>query len=253
MCFSKSLMNTWYSLFDALYIINRYMVDDYKNKHTSMKRERVLHQIIGSTIIDPELGASNSTDVGTDQRTRARNKRQGGFYSNLLEFDPHKIESEREIKNGECIPIIFEETFIRTEGVDDRIIASTIDYSLLTDNKHDDRMDSGELNNGEEDNVKVVFLSHGFQGSHYDCLKIKHYFSMMRPDAIFHSCKSNEEDTTLDIDIQGCKFADEVKNVLKQYIKKKNLSTVSFIGHSLGMICIICRRINYKVSTASPI
>lgn len=81
-----------------------------------------------------------------------------------------------------------------------------------------------------------MFLSHGYQGSHYDCLKIKHYFGIYRPDITFINCKSNESDTSCDINLLGLRFAEEVKKVLEPFHKKRLIGSISFIGHSLGRL-----------------
>ena len=73
-----------------------------------------------------------------------------------------------------------------------------------------------------------MFLSHGYQGSHYDCLKIKHYFGIYRPDITFINCKSNESDTSCDINLLGLRFAEEVKKALEPYHKKKLIVSISF-------------------------
>jgi hypothetical protein len=107
------LSNIWFSLFPALYVLNQHIVQDYGKQYRQLKKERVFHQFIGSVREDPQLGIWNNTDTGTEQRNQARAKRQGGFYQNLLECDPHKIESEKQFEKIECVPFIFEETLMR--------------------------------------------------------------------------------------------------------------------------------------------
>jgi Putative serine esterase (DUF676) len=86
---------------------------------------------------------------------------------------------------------------------------------------------------------RFVFLSHGFQGSAHDCLKLKHYFALQRPDVYFHNVKCNaQEKTTQNIGHLGEMFAVEVRTVLRDFLKKDVIETISFIGHSLGGLII---------------
>lgn len=121
----------WYSLFPALFTLNRQLVEEYSRQYHSMKKERIFHQFIGSRFVDPDLGAYNHSDTGTEQRNRARSKRQGGFYKNLLECDSHRIEAEKQFEKAECVPIVFEETFIRTESMEESMEPSTAMSSEL--------------------------------------------------------------------------------------------------------------------------
>jgi pimeloyl-ACP methyl ester carboxylesterase len=82
--------------------------------------------------------------------------------------------------------------------------------------------------------LKFVFLSHGFQASHYDMLKMKHYFSNYRPDVRFICIKSNEEKTTDDIGELGLNLAADVNKLLENDFVAGNIESVSFIGHSMG-------------------
>ena len=83
---------------------------------------------------------------------------------------------------------------------------------------------------------KFVFLSHGFQATHFDMLKIKHYFNNYRSDIKFICLKSNQEKTTEDIGILGKNFAEEVDKHLANELAMHNIETISFIGHSLGTL-----------------
>lgn len=83
---------------------------------------------------------------------------------------------------------------------------------------------------------RFVFLSHGFQASHYDMLKIKHYFSNYRHDARFFCVQVNEDKTTEDIQSLGLNFAAEVKKTLEPDFLAGSIESISFIGHSMGRL-----------------
>lgn len=114
-CFSKTLANIWYSLFPAFYALIGPFIEDHGKQYRDLKKERIFHQFIGSLREDPDLGIWNNMDLGTEQRNQARNKRQGGFYQNLLECDPHRIEPEKQFEKAECVPFVFEETLLREQ------------------------------------------------------------------------------------------------------------------------------------------
>ena len=108
-------------------------------------------------------------------------------------------------------------------------------------------MDEGSLGNKITGNstkasvgsgVKIVIMSHGLGGSHYDLLKMKHFLSMIRPGTIFHSAKCNEEVTTEDIAIMGINLARETENLVTAYESKGGLDSLSFIGYSMGGLII---------------
>ena len=84
--------------------------------------------------------------------------------------------------------------------------------------------------------IRYVFLSHGFQASHYDMLKVKHYFSNYRQDLRFVCIRANEEKTTEDIYDLGLNFAEDVKRVLEMDYIAGNIDSISFIGHSMGTL-----------------
>lgn len=84
--------------------------------------------------------------------------------------------------------------------------------------------------------IRYVFLSHGFQASHYDMLKIKHYFSNYRQDIRFVNIKANEEKTTDDIYELGLNFAHDVIKVLEMDYIAGKIESISFIGHSMGTL-----------------
>ena len=250
-----------FSLFPALYALSSQLIEDYGKNYRTLKRERVLHQFIGSNTEDPDLGIYNSTDTGNEQRTQARKKRQGGFFKSLLECDPHRIESEKQFEKAECVPYVFEETLMRNqinteptrtaeeETMEESFQKRASKSSLLS-------MDKTQACLGESiaDTIKAkfVFLSHGYQGNHYDCLKIKHYFGLYRPDITFINCKSNEADTTCDINLLGLRFAEEVMKALEPFHAKQQIESVSFIGHSLGS-CRINRWTHHPSSTTETL
>lgn len=129
--FAAFLMSQWFNIFPSLYALQRKLTDHYKKIHRTGKEERLLQQIIGSREIDPELGAYNKEDVGTLHRTIARNKRNSGFFKQLLEFNALKVDDEKYFLKADLVPIIFEETFIRFENADS-MLDMTKDDSMET-------------------------------------------------------------------------------------------------------------------------
>lgn len=111
--FAAALMSLWFAIFSPMFILQRKLLDHYRQIHRTHKKERILQQIFGSQVVDPELGAYNNEDSGTTHRTIAREKRKNGFFKQLLEFNSLKVEDEKYYLQTDLLPIIFEETFIR--------------------------------------------------------------------------------------------------------------------------------------------
>lgn len=237
--FAAVLMSQWFAMFSSLYALHKKLIEQYKRIHRSGKEERLLQQIIGSKEIDPELGAYNKEDIGTMHRTIARNKRNSGFFKQLLEFNSLKVEDEKYFLKADLVPIIFEETFLRFDKADSMFEMIHDESSeTMESSKHSPPCSLGSnlvknmmLNKKK---TKFVFLSHGFQACHYDMLKIKHYFSNYRPDVRFICIKSNEEKTTEDIAQLGFNLATEVRKLIENDFVAGCIKSISFIGHSMG-------------------
>ena len=239
--FAANIMSIWFSLFTPLFALHQYLVPRYRKTYRTNKQERVLQQIIGSKEVDAELGAYNKEDVGTLHKNIARSKRNSGFFKQLLEFNSQKVEDEKYYEKADLVPIVFEETFIRFENAESMLEMSTDDgIDETTVSLNDLMIEKQSINETSHTKQKnsYIFLSHGFQASHYDMLKIKHYFSNYRQDARFVCIKANEDDTTGDIRELGSNFAKEVAYVLEKEFIAHSIESVSFIGHSLGMSCL---------------
>ena len=111
--FAAALMSLWFVTFSPMLTIQRKLVDHYRQIHRTNKDERILQQIFGSLVVEPELGAYNNEDTGTAHRNIARDKRKTGFFKQLLEFNALKVEDEKYFLRADLLPIIFEETFLR--------------------------------------------------------------------------------------------------------------------------------------------
>lgn len=158
----------------------------------------------------------------------------------MLECNPLKIDDERYFEKAEFIPIVFEESFSRIDQEADsqiKEINRAIQSQVSTEESEFGDCSEGPRYGGNQD-FKMVFMSHGFQGTHYDNLKIKHYFGVQRPDLTFYCSTINENQTTIDIEEMGRNFANEVDNEIRVKNMIGNVTSVSFIGHSLGGVII---------------
>lgn len=88
--------------------------------------------------------------------------------------------------------------------------------------------------------ARFVFFVHGFEGKALDCIKIKHFFSTFRRDAIFHALIQNEgKDTIKNIPEAGKKLAEEVTNIVEEFLNRDfEVESISFVGFSLGGILV---------------
>lgn len=213
----------WYSQLEYIYPLNRQVVNQLKERHHKTKRDMILQQIIGSKINDPEIGSSNYKDIGTVHKEISREKRKNNFFSNLLSFTDKHIEDDKFVSRSDDIPILFEEAFMRGDS-EDCLSPKMID--ILEPEQY------------KKNRMRVVILCHGYQGSHVDMLKLVHYFKIINPDVYYYCSRSNEKDTTADIETMGNNLAKEIDLMLKRYQEEDRLESVSFIGHSLGGLII---------------
>ena len=259
--------------------INKHTKQNYRTEYREKLGNRYFKQIIGNKIMDPKLGAYNTEDSSTEHRTLARNKRASGFGRSLYEFDHFDIEVEAAILDADNLPLVFEESFLRNaesfdpvslkentkEEVTEETLLEDMSETILDESPErrmlDTQLWSSSMSGSEQEIIpafslssrssnlysltapvnkaKFVFLSHGFQGSAYDCLKLKHFFAIQRTDIYFHNVKCNErEKTTQKIDLLGEMFAVEVRGILKDFAKNDRIQSISFIGHSQGGLII---------------
>ena len=277
--FRSKTTSLWCALHAALVDINRHIKTEARSEFRERLRNRYFKQIIGKKTVDPELGPNNLSDSSTEHRTIARGKRASGFGGGLLDFDPFDIEMETTITEAENIPIVFEENFIRIDeqtheqikkiatkqmekaeeeermslGLLDETsdsIQRSIKDPWSTRISHEPLTPSSILSTSvpitqqkpkgfTKLHGRFVFLSHGFQGSKHDCLKLKHFFALQRPDLYFHIVQCNgQEKTTQKIEILGEAFANEVRTVLLDFSRREGIQSISFIGHSQGGLII---------------
>lgn len=92
----------------------------------------------------------------------------------------------------------------------------------------------------KEEQINLVVLCHGFQGSSLDMYNLKHYFSLRYPSNYYITSKANEENSEIDIDTMGTKMAHEVIDYVNMYIQGgvDSVSRLSFVGHSMGGLII---------------
>lgn len=213
----------WYAQLSFSFPLNRLIVKKLKEKHYRMKRDMILQQIIGSKINDPELGSSNYKDIGVVHKEISKEKRKNNFLSNLLSFTDKHVEDDKFVSRSDDIPIIFEEVFMRGDS-EDCLTPKVIDIT--------------QPEQYTKNRMRIAILCHGYQGSHVDMLKLVHYLKVINPDVFYYCSRSNEKDTTLDIEAMGGNLAKELDSMLNRYHEEKRLESVSFIGHSLGGLII---------------
>lgn len=104
-------------------------------------------------------------------------------------------KKNRRVKNMErYAPLIFEEAFIRNQGMNRVANTFEIDNNAGLKKKIDP---SVAITNYR--GMHLIVLSHGFQGSSFDMRIIKNIISIALPDALFLCAQANENDTDVDI------------------------------------------------------
>lgn len=236
-CFARSCMTMWFDLGGPLYCLNTLIIKKYQQLHKAAKRDRIFQMILGSRLKDNQLGALTAEDTFTLHKDVSRQKRHGNYVQTMMSFTPKNVEEDKYYELGEAIPIIFEELVERKTAL---VVAK--DPNLHSDcfperesTTETDLLDPRYFEDPIE--LRVVVLCHGFQGSHVDMIKFKHYLKLSVPDAFIISSKSNQGKTTEHIGLQGRNLANEIDELLDKPLKEGSLKSISFVGHSLGSLC----------------
>jgi hypothetical protein len=85
--------------------------------------------------------------------------------------------------------------------------------------------------------LHLFVLQHGYQGSSWDMRTIKNRLSLLMPDALFLSPKSNEGKTEGDIREMGQRLAAEISEFIEENCSN-SIGKLSFFCHSLGGIIV---------------
>ena len=88
--------------------------------------------------------------------------------------------------------------------------------------------------------IHLVVLVHGYQGSSYDLAFLKNNLTFLAGDQVSFYCSTiNESDSSKCIDDLGLNLSLEVRDIIRSTCSHFNhLSSISFIGHSLGGLII---------------
>ena len=112
-------------------------------------------------------------------------------------------------------------------------------YPVVFDQRYHSGSSSGSSSppkSVSSEDVHVLVLVHGLQGSSYDLRPLRTALQVTHPDLIFLASQSNQDCTDDDISIMGKRLGAEVNKFLKQH--DQHLSRLSFVGFSLGGLVI---------------
>ena len=137
--------------------------------------------------------------------------RRGNAYFTGLE--PLPLEDARMIGKPESLPILFEDAYV---SVVPRL-QDEVRYA---------------------DGPALFVLVHGFQGNSFDMRLFKNHIGLLYPNSMYLCSAANEGNTEGDILEMGLRLSNEVKNYLQDWCPAGNVSSISFIGHSLGGLII---------------
>lgn len=106
-------MVLWFAIPVPMFELNASLIKKYKAVYRSAKSDRILQLIIGCKPKDPELGTTNYSDVGSAHKQVCKSKRDTNFFEQMLKFSPLFVEEDKYHQASDCVPIIFEESFIK--------------------------------------------------------------------------------------------------------------------------------------------
>ncbi|EGR29800.1 serine esterase, putative [Ichthyophthirius multifiliis] len=182
----------------------------------------------------------------TQQKVKMTGKQHEGTSAKLrqaLEFqiqnsEPLNLEDMHIIPKANQRPFLLEEIYINPNKVknqfqyNQKMIQQKIYNKVKNIKKHIHAIKDNPLK------VHLIVLCHGFQGNYFDTRLVKNNLSILFPEFVFLSSKSNEEFTDGNIADMGKRLANEVILFVNENTLNDTLGKLSFIGHSLGGIII---------------
>lgn len=205
--------------------------------HSNIK-ERYFHFIESE-----KMDVSNYYDLGKENPSKANMKkadelRASAFFKNIFQILAFQVENKSIFQTPEWNPFFFEETY--------EIIPDPETFESF-ENKQSLRKTMSNI----RDNVRMaslyhskmilskkqhlIVLVHGHGGTHKDMRIVQNFISKIIPHSVFLTSKANEKMTEKNISLMG---EDLSKEILEYTQKTKNISKISFVGHSLGGIII---------------
>ena len=120
-------MILWFAIPVPMFELNASLIKKYKAVYRSAKSDRILQLIIGCKPKDPELGTTNYSDVGGAHKQVCKSKRDTNFFEQMLKFSPLFVEEDKYHQAADCVPIIFEESFIKGQQIDKETVKKGVD------------------------------------------------------------------------------------------------------------------------------
>ena len=116
----------------------------------------------------------------------------------------------------------------------------------------------GQASNPRLRKIHVVVFVHGFQGNSTDLRLIKSYLQVLNPKIVCLMSKGNEGKTLDSLEGMGVRLAEEVAEFLAQFHdqsvrRRKVLSKLSFVGHSMGNLIIRAALTNAQLRPYLPL
>lgn len=143
----------------------------------------------------------------------------------VLSLHPLSIEDLSIANNPEEMVLIFEQSYNKTGSY---MRSSTNTTQELIELKH--HKDS------KRENLHVIVLVHGYQGTSWDMRMFRNYMSVLFPHFLYFCSSSNEGKTDGCIEEMGDRLAEELSAFLENNFPAEQIERISFVTHSLGGI-----------------
>ena len=180
-------------------------------------KERWGESIFREVTESETIWAPSEEHLGEKHNKVAKTIRSSLYYNSIEQLP---VEDVNIFPKAGLHPIIFEEV-----------------YSLKNKRVEKGFADADQVK-ASRDGIHLIVLVHGFQGNSYDLRLVKNNISLLHPDVVFLSSSANEDFSEYDIDEQGQRLSQEVTQFVSNYYPGELMSSLSFIGHSLGGLVI---------------
>lgn len=190
-------------------------------------------------------------DPAAEHIETADKLRQTEYMKNYFKINKFKVENISLFQKAEWNPFFFQETYKQIEN-DDLPVTSIGGPSISRMNMSNikDTVKLGILYRSRilvQKKAHLVVLVHGYQATHKDMRIMQNFLAKIIPHTIFLASKSNEKMKNKTLQDMGNNLAEEVTQFCQ---KQKNISKISFIGHSLGGVII--RAALHKMEALKP-
>ena len=205
----------------------------------SVLKERYFNFIREYTLEVNHFHDGGREDPANEHIETADKLRNTEYMKNYFKINKLKVENTTLFQQAKWNPFFFQETYKKIDNEDFPITSiGGPGISRMNMSNIKDTVKLGLLYRSKilvKKKAHLVVLVHGYQATHKDMRIMQNFLAKIIPHTIFLASKNNENMKDNTLDQMGANLAHEVTEFCAN---QKNISKISFIGHSLGGVII---------------